>query len=219
MADSAAQPSEAASEVGTQEAAWHEAILPAENGREDLVEKVLVSLDAVQQKFGSVSGYLRQRYADATEKNAFLNEIYSLSRGGEDKWMLQASPPSHRADDPSAVQCFIPVAALAFEKACSMKPDADHALSRELAERILKEGFLSNAEPLLVSVNAECMRLSDVAKLTPPWQHLGMMKPFSLGFVKGKARAHTLLAVLSICFDNRLAVREDGCLVLRGWRN
>ena len=205
MAQDATSEVPAQSDVATLDSAWQEAILPdpaEKGGPEDLTEKVLQTLEGVQQKFGSVSGYLRQRYADATEKMAFVRELYALGRTAEHKWTVSATPESRRADDPGAPQCLVPLAALSFERAGSMKLDPDHALTQELAERILKEGFLTNAEPLLVGVNAECVQLSDMAKLTPPWQHLGLLKPFSLGFVKGKARAHTLLAVLSICFGS-----------------
>lgn len=104
----------------------------------------------------------------------------------------------------SAVQ--LPLAAIAFVPMCSVKPDADHGLTFSMAKLILKHGFVSATEPLLCTQHAEL--LTGVTGLMPPWSSLGPLKPFSVGYVKGKARARTLLTILAICVDNGIKVQD-----------
>ncbi len=99
------------------------------------------------------------------------------------------------------------VAALTFAAEGSLKGAPEVHTVVRLVDEILTDGFVTGSEPLEV---VQDDRLDAVgAPLTSPW--VGGLKPFSLGYSKGQARATTLLGILSVCRDKGIAVGEASC--------
>ena len=98
------------------------------------------------------------------------------------------------------------VAALTFATEGSLKGAPEVHTVVRLVDEILTDGFVTSSEPLEV---VQDDRLDAVgASLTSPWSTVGTLKPFTLGYSKGQARATTLLGILSVCRDKGLSVGE-----------
>lgn len=91
--------------------------------------------------------------------------------------------------------------AFAWDDRCSLKPapGRDHAMT--LVEHFLKHGFVTSGDPILAQHAAvEPMKKG----LLAPWDkpdHGDCLAPFSLAFIKGRARITSLLALLWVMFD------------------
>jgi hypothetical protein len=98
----------------------------------------------------------------------------------------------------------VPVAALTFAAEGSLKGAPEVHTVLRLVDEILTDGFITGGEPLEL---VQDDRLDAVgAPLTSPWP--GQLKPFSLGYSKGQARATTLLGILSVCRDKNIPIPE-----------
>ena len=102
------------------------------------------------------------------------------------------------------------VAALGFDKLCSMKPPPGQSHSLELLEQYLIDGFdTTGAEtgPLLVLQHALApMNLPDLWNDKIAGQAL---PPFSLGYLKGMARSSTLMFLLHRFFCMKINIATD----------
>ena len=124
-------------------------------------------------------------------------------------WTLQAKlRASSSLGDCTESPIRLPLAAFSFAKTCSVKPDAGHQLVLDLAERFMLEGFLSSTEPVIVTQTAELIQVSDQLALKSPSPDYRALQPFSLGFLKGKARVHTLMGLMSIFVDNNIDPKQ-----------
>lgn len=81
---------------------------------------------------------------------------------------------------------------------------------RKLAAEILQDGFVTSGDPLLVVRNPELehhMRNMDAPWALGPGQQ-GVLLPFTLGYMKGKARMFTLLTILSLAVDDHVELEK-----------
>ena len=193
------------------EAAFQAALIPEvdDSQFETTKASVLEKLAAIQIKYGTLSAYLQKRYADLVDLQAFLCALVDMAQVEMPLWTVQAKlHASALCDDCADPPIFLPLAAFSFAKNCSVKPDADHQLVLDLAERFMLEGFLSATEPVIVLQTAELIQVADQLALKSPWASQGALQPFSLGFLKGKARVHTLMALMSIFVDNNIDPKQ-----------
>lgn len=100
------------------------------------------------------------------------------------------------------------VACLTFYPEGSLKGNPEVATVLRLMEEILADGFISASEPLLVVQDARID--GDSQDVASPWGNTvsASMRPFTLGYAKGQARATTLLAILSVCRDKSVRLAE-----------
>ena len=158
--------------------------------------------------YGSAGSYLMQRYASQPAAQLFLNYLHDLSAGDEASHDLgQLLPPVKPDDHASKAPLRLPVGAFSYGLEASLKPHADKALTCELAQHFLADGFVTSTEPLLCTQNGEILRAATSKNLRSPWRLTGALVPHSVGYCKGKARMQTLLALLSICDDNQIDLR------------
>ena len=177
--------------------AWEQALVPdvKEGNAQDAL---LESCRSILRKFGSASRYLRQRYTPP-EAQAFvqrLSEMQKLHVG------MATLHPKQLPETVGTATVTLPLAAFSLSEQSSVKPDADMAVVMQLVEMILRQGFLTEMEPLQVTQSKGLMEEAEALKITPPWQHHGSLLPFSLGTVKGKTRVYSLLMLLSVMLDN-----------------
>jgi len=211
-ASAPATPMDAMSEKPTEssDAAFQEALLPKvdDSQFEEIKNNILDKMNSLQQKYGTITSYLQKRYADKVDLQAFAVKLHDMAQIEMALWTLKGKLSASTPDEVPESPVFLPLAAFSFDKNCSMKPDADHQLVLDLAERFLMEGFLSSNEPLLVLQTAELLQVSDQLGVQAPWIGQGSLRPFSLGFLKGKARLHTLMALMSIFVDNNIDPKQ-----------
>lgn len=94
------------------------------------------------------------------------------------------------------------LAAFAFNDRCSMKPPPGRDAALTLAEHILKHGFVTSGDPILAQ--HETLDQPVGAAVRPPWSKPVQgecLEPFSVAFIKGRARISSLLALLWVMFD------------------
>ncbi|CAK9094168.1 unnamed protein product [Durusdinium trenchii] len=182
---------------------------PSMDGVETFTVQIMDAMQTVLNKFGSTGQFLRNRFASTSDAKEFMNYLYDVAEPDVYRHCLKHPLPTVTLDklDRSEVQC-LPLAAFSFHSECSVKPDSDQTLALSLARLILKQGFCSSEEPLLCTHKGDLISSSTLCLLPPPWEVLGPLPPFSVGYVKGKARMHTLLTILAICMDNNIALNS-----------
>ena len=92
------------------------------------------------------------------------------------------------------------IASLGFSPDCSLKPAPGAELFSQLAAQILQDGFVTAGEPLLVVQSRDPANFTKSVQL---WSGDGGQQPlgtFSLGYLKGMARATAALALLHRIF-------------------
>lgn len=122
----------------------------------------------------------------------------------------KASLPTVKESDTSqTTPLLIHVAALGLHRACSLKPPPSQRLSMALLEQYLVDGFVTStvdSGPLLVLERTVLPEgLPDLWQDDSP----DALQPFSLAYLKGMARATTLLFLLHRLYVNQVAVVED----------
>lgn len=90
--------------------------------------------------------------------------------------------------------------AFAFDDRCSMKPPPGKEAAVTMAEHILKYGFVTSGDPIL----AQHVPADSMTQMKAPWEKPcegELLEPFSVAFVKGRARITTVLSLLWVMFD------------------
>jgi hypothetical protein len=88
-------------------------------------------------------------------------------------------------------------------EACSVKPPPGRDVFRQLCEHIMKDGFVTSGEPLLVSQPEDLQ-----VPVEPPQEAPMGHGPHSLGYIKGQARSTTLLTVLHYCYSKNVDLKK-----------
>lgn len=174
-------------------------------------QRVLADVEDVLQKHGGPVQYLMS-----------LDDVKSF---GEWLWMQfpeddqvlyqhSASFPKVSEGDLSTTQpLVVHVAALGFEATCSLKPPPGALQAKDLVDQYFLEGFCttsSEAGPLLV---LEHHYAGDVPELWQDGVSDNQLVPFSLAYLKGMARASSLLFLLHRLYVSKIDVSEEMSLL------
>ena len=158
---------------------------------DNLKNKVLkLSLDN-----GGLGGYLQKTFNTVERKRNFANMLLTNVRmsGGVDYNHQRTLVVQ---DDMSATYK-VHVSMLGFDKLASCKRMVEHTVVDKLITEMFKDGFVTFSEPMVCHQPTE-MAVKELA-LTDA-DHL--MCHFSLAYVKGMARACTLLTLLDLIFED-----------------
>ena len=82
----------------------------------------------------------------------------------------------------------------------------------DMVERIIKEGIITSGDPMRCTQPLALQQRPPQLKLDPLWKTTDIeeaLPPFSIGFVKGKARASTALALFGWCMLNGINLRVE----------
>jgi hypothetical protein len=137
-----------------------------------------------------------------SDQSDFATFLWNTFPETDDTLYHHSGPiPSVSDDDLSnALPVCVHVAALGYHKTCSLKPPPGTALFGQLTEQIFMDGFLTSGDPLLV------VQPAMDGGLVQLWQPEAFgsepLRSASLGYVKGMARASSLLMILHYCFKN-----------------
>jgi len=181
--------------------------IEADGGGPDFSTEMFKRVKEEIKVFTGPAAYLQHHLQEFEVQQDFLNWLWkefperpdviychSASMPAVTEEMLAQNPP-----------LAVHVGAFAFQDGCSVKPPPGKDLFLSLAEHILKHGFVTSGDALFVG--GVVSPLNDA--LSAPWPHQmdesTVLSPFSLGFVKGRARMTALLAVLHVMFKDNLA--------------
>ena len=162
------------------------------------------------KKMSSIGGpgpYLESRYGNAEQKLAFAKALWDLLPPDNTQTYHLTDSLTHASVDAAAPSTIVHVAALGIDKCSSSYGFPMATTCEQIAEEILTDGFLTSGEPLLVMKKATEDLNGDVAA---PWSGcggVGPLQPFSLSFVKGRARAATAFAILSLVVDEDIDLK------------
>ena len=213
-AQSQADPAEGT--MSTTDSLWADAVVPdvQDEGLEKLNESIMEALAKVLHKYGSCGAFLQARFVEKDAASEFATFLHDLCEPDHFTHCLQHPLPTSNLDEQALAksQSFrLPLAAFSYRPSASLKPCADANFVVKLANLILKHGFISATEPLLVNSPAELYQIAQSFGVPLPWAGNGTLIPFSLGYVKGKARMHCLMAILAIFHDNQIDLKSVTC--------
>ena len=96
------------------------------------------------------------------------------------------------------------IAAFGWEDGCGVKPPPGRDLALQLMDWFCKDGFVTSGEPILI---AQPLGLQ-TSVLEAPWQGSDdtsadqCLKPFTVGYIKGRARMTSILALLGLIYSH-----------------
>lgn len=149
--------------------------------------------------------FLHHQMPDIEKRNGFVHWLF-------DMFKLQDDVPYHKSSiipacDPEVIgqqppRCFH-IAAFGFDSECTSKSAPFEDVCTDIMEEILKDGFVTSGDPLIVQQPVEYM--NGELKLDVLWkpdeQGVSVLHTQSLGYIKGMARVSTILALLYTCWD------------------
>ena len=99
------------------------------------------------------------------------------------------------------------VGKLGFDVACSLKPFPGNDVGNALVEQYTQDGFLTSGDPLLVLQPSEL--LTHMMEEEDSDTRERQLAPFSLGYLKGMARAASLHALLMVAWLSTMDIKAN----------
>ena len=158
------------------------------------------------------ASYLARHVNSVEAKQAFVSWLWGNFPERSDILYVHdvdAAPRVTENDLAQSPPAAFHVASLAFSDLSSIKPPPGKELAVQLIDFFLKEGFVTSGEPLLISMPESLVE--ENRGVTSPWDSEGKvtLAPFSVGYVKGRARATSLLALLHVMYSDATFSKED----------
>lgn len=161
---------------------------------------VLDAMRDILKRHGSPERYLGAMLGDATQRASFSEWLWMAFPEKDDIIYEHADSLTYTSDESELAKmppmCFH-VSQLGYHPSTSLKADTGGQTAMLLVEQYLKDGFMTQLEPLLITQPNE---LRDAMGCDVPWagtcRECAPLMPHSLGYVKGKARSTSLLMML-----------------------
>ena len=169
---------------------------PAEAGK-----ILLGNVADLLKEHGSPCSYLSQVLAHPHDGKFFLEWLWVTFPECDDVlYTYDAKLPmvESEQDMGETLPLRVHVSCLGFDASCSLKPACGMDIAKELAGLYIQNGFISGSSPLVLAQPEGASGCCPYA-LARPWDKNDghpTLTPFSLGYLKGFARASTLLMVL-----------------------
>lgn len=182
-------------------ASW--ATVNAENSdMEEFKVKMYSEMKKMCEDFGGPAQFLQSLAVG--DKQSFMEHLWESFPERDDLLYSREDrlPTCQEKDLGQQLPVIVHVSALGFSPDCSLKPMPGSELCLQLAEQYLADGFCTAGEPLFVAHPLS-------AGIPAPWagERAGpCLSAFSLGYIKGMARATTLLAMLCKAWQLGIAV-------------
>ena len=144
----------------------------------------------VRRSGGGPVQYL-EKHCDAAGFRQWLHDCFPLREEIHYSHDEKTLPLVEEKEMSDVLPLTVHVSALGFTRDCSLKPPCGLDLMLTLCDPYLTEGFTTAAEPLMVLQNTT----PGISEKLPELEN-GGLKTFSLGYLKGFARATSLLCLL-----------------------
>jgi hypothetical protein len=152
---------------------------------------------------GGPMQYLQQRYTTIESRQEFADALVAhFPRSGEIEYMCEKNFPPHKK---GAKPIVLHVSDFSFSDHASPTMPPSIKTSLQIAEQCLIDGFVSDGDELKVSQPHPLRR--DALKVSNALASNQLM-PQTVGYVKGQARMHTLLTMLSLCIDDGVPIYQ-----------
>ena len=158
---------------------------------------------------GGPEQYLKNMLPSVEDRADFAKHLWETYPEQEDTVYAHGSllPAVEEGERGKTLPTVVHVGALGYDRLCSVKPEPQAKVCKELVELILQDGFVTSGEPLLVtqpqglSPNGLCVYWaapSDKQSLSTA----------SLGYVKGMARGCVVLMILHLARARGLKLEQ-----------
>ena len=180
---------------------------------QEFLGKILTDLIDLSSKFNGATRYLKVNLATVAAKAEFGQYLWEAFPEASDTFyhIESALPVVAESDMASTQPLTVHVACLGFLAQQSPKPACGHEGTKVMLEMILKNGFQTGSEPLMVLRTHEP---SECKELPTPWGdggsgHISPLPMFSLSFLKGLRRTSSLMMILHYCMVNKISVAAN----------
>lgn len=142
-------------------------------------------------KYPSPTAYLAEMMPSTKEKQCFVQWLWRNFQERDDTLYQRASPlpPVTEEQMAQTPPVALPIAALIFQDAASLKPAPGREHALDLIGMFLKDGFITSSDVLLV---CQPRALLDAGSdLQAPWPKESVgdsLQAFSIGYIKGRTR-------------------------------
>ena len=100
----------------------------------------------------------------------------------------------------------IHVSSFSWSDGCGVKPPPGRDLALNLMAMFVKDGFITSGDVILMAQPLAVEKAAD--ELSSLWGSESALKPFSLGYLKGRARLTSLLALLFSVFEEEVSLED-----------
>ena len=187
----------------------------ASDNLDKVKEKMMVSI----KPFGGPGQYLRKELAskqDITEFAKYL--VDEFQEDPQQQYETTRNLPTVMEDEVGSTPplCLHP-SGIGFSLDASLKPFPTYDVFNDLTSQILKDGFVTATDPLIVSEVMPSPFINDtdiigVTEMVPVFGEIGnanTMKPFTLAWVKGMARGCCLLTILHLLRKFQICLEQQ----------
>ena len=167
-------------------------------------------VDALVRPFGGPGRYLQAHLQDLSELKLLAQWLWDTFPEHDDVFYHHGAeiPPVAESDIGTTTPTPLQMTALGFDADSSHKPSPGMALFSVLMEQILRDGFITSSEPLLVLQS----RPAENIPLLPTYGNSGdavKLPTFSVSYLKGYARVCSLMAILHALWKNGVDVETE----------
>ena len=177
---------------------------------QEFLGKILTDLTDLSCKFNGATRYLKENLPTVEAKAEFGKYLWDAFPEASDTFYhIESALPVVAESDMAATQPLtVHVACLGFLAEQSPKPACGHEGTKVMLEMIVKNGFQTGSEPLMVLRTHEP---SDSVDLPKPWGdgdsgYISPLPMFSLSYLKGLRRVSSLMMILHYCMVNKISV-------------
>ena len=168
------------------------------------------NIETLVRPFGGPGQYLRAHLQDLSELKLFAQWLWDTFPEKDEVFYHHSAeiPPVAENDIGTTAPTALHLTALGFDTDASHKPPPGMSLFSMLMEQILRDGFITSSEPLLVLQS----RPAETIPLLPAYGHYGgdmKLKTFSVSYMKGCARVSTLMAILHALWKNGVDLETE----------
>ena len=186
-------------------AAWAESEpAPCDEDLRKLKMSTFTAIAGVCKTYGTPKLYLEKELGTMQKRQRFGEWLWQLFPESDQVFYSHDKelPSVPESEVGSELPHNVHVLALGFDSECSVKPPAGQNVVMKIMEQILLEGFVTSGEPLLVSQPPELLSVGPEA----PWG--SGLPTMSLGYIKGQARATTMLCILHYFYTQQIDLKN-----------
>lgn len=172
-----------------------------------MYDRVQKAMEKVCDQYGGPRQFLQQTYNTPELRAEFYRKlIEDVLPPRED--MDYHDEKALKISDPDGVsQIASPMAVhpsfLSFQDISSVKGHPERHVCLKITEQVVRDGFISNQDNLVVTKNSMIER---IGTFTPVDTSMGLG---SVGYIKGSARACTLLCICALFIEEETSLKES----------
>ena len=160
-----------------------------------------------------ISKYIRDKIP-ISKKKGYAEHFHEIVPPFEtDNYFIGKVIPASEPDTATGIHA-VELCVLGFDGVCSLKPSVSIKVAEQLLEEYFLDGFITADSPLIITqpdaLAADNRQAGHEAYFLNDWLRSGTspcISIFSLGYVKGMARASVAIFIVLYCFSNGIDLK------------